>query len=200
MTTQQEKLFLIIWKANSATPGLIETIKYKESELAVHNKDEVLGPFREYVELIPGSNLDRLMYNAGDITEDDPLFDVNIGACTWNWETNDLNLVYKPELNWDDIRAQRNVMLAAGDNMFNFDTPDPLKTDWVEHRALLRDLINREQAAGRTPKTVFWLCPLEMEFLMILNRNVFGTLKENTVHLLNHLLNQLENNNAICCL
>lgn len=156
MTTQQEKLFLIIWKANSATPGLIETIKYKESELAVHNKDEVLGPFREYVELIPGSNLDRLMYNAGDITEDDPLFDVNIGACTWNWETNDLNLVYKPELNWDDIRAQRNVMLAAGDNMFNFDTPDPLKTDWVEHRALLRDLINREQAAGRTPKTVFW--------------------------------------------
>ena len=47
-------------------------------------------------------------------------------------------------------------MLASSDNMFNIDTPDPLKSDWIEYRALLRDIVDREQTAGRTPTTVFW--------------------------------------------
>ena len=155
MTT--EKQYLIIWKADSARPGAIESFRFKESELAdSHNRDEVLGPFREYVEIPAGSILEKLFVNMGDVRQGDDLFDVLVGECTWNWATSELNLVYRPEPNWDDIRAQRNMILASSDNMFNFDTPDPLKTDWLEHRALLRELIDREQAAGRTPATVFW--------------------------------------------
>ena len=154
MTTETQ--YLMVWKADSARPGHIENLRYKQSELPVHNREEVLGPFREFLEIQPGSNLEKLWINGGDIRQGHPLWDVLPGACTWNWETNDLNLVYRPEPNWDDVRMQRNSMLASSDNMFNEDTPDPLKSDWVEHRALLRDLINREQAAGRTPGTVFW--------------------------------------------
>jgi len=97
-----------------------------------------------------------LWLNGGSIQQGHRLWDVIRDACTWNWETNELNLVYRPLPNWDDIRMQRNTLLAASDNMFNEDTPDPLKTEWLEHRARLRDLINREQTAGRTPSTVFW--------------------------------------------
>lgn len=154
MTT--EKIYLMVWKADSSMPGFIEPLRYKESELPDHNRSEVLGPFREFLEIPAGSNLEKLWINAGDIRQGDPLWDVLRDACTWNWETNELNLVYRPEPNWDDVRMQRNMMLQASDNMFNEDTPDPLKSEWIEYRALLRDLVNREQAAGRTPSTVFW--------------------------------------------
>lgn len=156
MTTEIEKIFLVIWTADSETPGLIGGGRFKEHELAVHNKDEVLGPYREYVEAVPGTNLYVLYVTPHLLNPDHELWDTDIGACTYNWETGDLNLVYKPDPVWDDIRHARNNMLAASDNMFNVDTPDPLKSDWVAHRALLREMITREQAAGRTPKTVFW--------------------------------------------
>lgn len=154
MTT--EKQYLIVWTADSTQPGYIEPRRLKESELPDHNRAEVLGPFREFLEIQSGSTLEQLFLNPGSITQGHPLWDVLVGSCTWNWETNELNLVYRPQPNWDDVRMQRNTLLASSDNMFNEDTPDPLKSEWLEHRALLRELINREQAAGRTPSTVFW--------------------------------------------
>jgi len=154
MTT--EKQYLMVWKADSSQPGHIENFRFKESELPDHNRDEVLGPFRDYVEILPGSTTEQLFINAGNLRQGDPLFDVLVGECTWNWDTNDLNLVYRPAPNWDDVRAARNIMLASSDNMFNIDTPDPLKSDWIEYRALLRNIVDREQTAGRTPATVFW--------------------------------------------
>lgn len=156
MTTVIEKTFLMIWKSDSSRPGYVEGAKYKEHELATDNKDEVLGPEREYVEVISGTHLYTLFVSPHELTPDHELWNVDIGACTYNWETQDLNLVYKPDQVWDDIRLLRNQMLISSDNMFNVDTPDPLKSDWVAHRALLREMIDREQAAGRTPATVFW--------------------------------------------
>ena len=156
MTTEIEKVFLIIWKEDSPNPGFVENLRFRESELAIHNKLEVLGPYRDYVEAVPGTNLHTLYIDASALTPDHELWDVNLAACTYNWSTGEVNLVYKPENVWDDVRLARNRMLAASDNMFNVDTPDPLKTDWIEYRALLREMISREQAAGRTPSTVFW--------------------------------------------
>jgi hypothetical protein len=89
-------------------------------------------------------------------TAEDDLTNINIDASWWNWDTLDVDVVRFGAKTWDDIRMARNALLASGDNMFNEDTPDPLKSEWVEHRALLRDLITREQAAGRTPDTVKW--------------------------------------------
>lgn len=156
MTTEIEKVFLIVWKADSSNPGFIENLRYREHELATHNKDEVLGPERDYVEVVPGTNFYTLYIDASALTPDHDLWEVDIRACTYNWATGDLNLVYKPDPVWDDVRLARNAMLAASDNMFNVDTPDPLKSEWIAYRALLREMISREQAAGRTPKTVFW--------------------------------------------
>lgn len=156
MTTEIERMFLIVWTADSSNPGFVENLRFREPELAVHNKAEVLGPYRDYVEAIPGSNLHTLYFDAASLNPDHDLWNVNLSACTYNWDTGDLNLVYKPENVWDDVRFARNNMLAASDNMFNVDTPDPLKSEWIAYRALLREMITREQAAGRTPGTVFW--------------------------------------------
>lgn len=156
MTTEIEKVFLVVWKEDSSNPGLIENLRYRESELAIHNKLEVLGEHRDYVEAVPGSALYLLYIDASTLTPDHELWDINLEQCTYNWSTGELNLVYKPDNVWDDIRLARNGMLSASDNMFNIDTPDPLKSDWIAYRALLREMISREQAAGRTPSTVFW--------------------------------------------
>jgi len=153
-----EKIYKIVWKDDSPNAGLIEPLTYKESELPDHNRDEVLGPHREFVEVVPGSVFYRLMIDSSDIDHatDADLLNVDLGMTTYNWETQELNLVFYPPRVWDDIRSARNNMLKASDNMFNFDTPDPLKTEWITYRQLLRDMIAREIAAGRTPETVFW--------------------------------------------
>lgn len=156
MTTEYEKTFFMVWTADSPNPGHIEGARFKESELATHNREEVLGPNRDYVEAVPGTDFHTVFVEPDAINMDHPLWDLNIRECTYNWTTGDLNLVFRPEALWDDIRLARNNMLAASDNMFNVDTPDPLKSDWVAHRALLREMISREVAAGRTPSTVFW--------------------------------------------
>lgn len=148
-----EKLYKIIWK----TTGFIEGVTFRESELPDHNRDEVLGPDREYVEAVPGTPLYKLYVDVtSEVNTDIRLTDVDLNSTTYNWETNELNIVYFPDLVWDDIRAARNTMLAGCDNMFNEDTPDPLKSEWIEHRQLLRDMITREQAANRSPSTVKW--------------------------------------------
>lgn len=156
MTTEINKIFLVIHTETSETPGLILGNKFLESELAVHNKLEVLGPDRDYVEAVPGTNLHTLYVIPETLTPDHDLWDLNLSQCRYNWSTNDVDLVYRVENVWDDIRLARNNMLASSDNMFNIDTPDPLKSDWVTYRALLREMISREIAAGRTPGTVFW--------------------------------------------
>lgn len=150
-----ETIYKMIWKNDSPNPGFIESLSFKESELPDHNREEVLGPFREYVVAPPDSQLYKLFVTNNN-SPDPALTNIIISDCRWNWETNDVDIVYLPDLEWDDIRLARNRMLAASDNHFNEDTPDPLKSEWVEHRALLRDLITREKAAGRTPGTVFW--------------------------------------------
>lgn len=152
----QENVYVVIWKENSPNPGQIEGARYKESQLPDHNRDEVLGPHREFVQAIPGTPLYSLFVEPSSITADSELWNVDIASCRWNWDNSQLNLVYFPPTGWDDIRMGRNNMLAASDNMFNEDTPDPLKSEWVEYRALLRGMIVREQAAGRTPDTVKW--------------------------------------------
>jgi hypothetical protein len=153
-----EKIYRIVWKANSANPGRIESNNYKELELPDHNRDEVLGPDREFVEVVPGSTFYRTFIDSADVSHinDTDLLDLDLAACTYNWETNDINMVYKPPMVWDDVRSARNNMLKGSDNMFNVDTPDPLKSEWIEYRQLLRNLITREIAAGRTPDTVHW--------------------------------------------
>jgi hypothetical protein len=152
----QENVYVVIWKEDSPNPGHIEGTRYNESQLPVHNKDEVLGPHREFVQTIPGTSLHSLFVDPSSVTADSELWNVDLASCTWNWASNQLNLVYFPPTGWDDVRMARNNMLAASDNMFNEDTPDPLKSEWVEYRALLRGMIVREQAAGRTPDTVKW--------------------------------------------
>ena len=156
MTTEIDKIFLVIHKDSSNTPGQILGGRYKESELAIENKLEVIGTDCDYVEAVPGTNLHTLYVIPETLNPDHELWDLNLAACTYNWSTNDVNLVFRVEGAWDDIRLARNNMLASSDNMFNVDTPDPLKSDWVAYRALLREMISREIAAGRTPGTVFW--------------------------------------------
>ena len=149
-----EKVYLIIWKEDSPNPGFIEHVKFKESELCDHNKEEVLGPYREYVEAIPGSKLWHLFIDASEVDSEHELF--NYRASHWDWSLQDVVINEIPPITWDDVRFARNQMLAASDNMFNIDTPDEIKQQWIDHRKLLRELIDREQAAGRTPDTVFW--------------------------------------------
>lgn len=149
-----EKIYRIVWK----TTGFIEGHTYKESELAIENKDEVLGPDRDYVEVVPGTLFHTLYIDQSNVNHatDIDILNVDLVSTTYNWETGELNVVYFPDRNWDDIRATRNEMLKASDAFFNVDTPDPLKTEWIEYRQLLRDIVTRETAAGRTPSTVKW--------------------------------------------
>lgn len=149
-----EKLYKIIWKASSANPGYIENLTFKESELPDHNRAEVLGPDREYVEAVPGSKLHFFTIDSSALTADHEFF--NKVPSHWDWEVNDLIINDIPPLTWDDVRLMRNSMLSSCDNTFNIDTPDSIKQQWIDHRALLRDLPDRELAAGRTPDTVFW--------------------------------------------
>jgi hypothetical protein len=151
-----EKIYRIVWTQDSPQPGVIEQINYTESELCIHNKEEVLGPYRDYVEVVPGTPFYILYIDSSDIESHPTLMNMDLAACKYNWETNDIDLVYIPPMVWDDIRLVRNEMLKGCDNMFNSDTPNPLKSEWVEYRQLLRNLIAREIAAGRTPDTVFW--------------------------------------------
>jgi hypothetical protein len=153
-----EKIYKMIWKEDSPNPGYIEQHIYKEGELPDHNSDEVLGPYREFVEITPGSEIYKLFLANHTIDPDTEshLIDVDLSATRYNWSTHELNLVYIPELSWDDVRFARNNMLKSSDTMFNIDTPEPLKTEWIEHRQLLRDLITREKAKGNTPSTVDW--------------------------------------------
>lgn len=152
--TDSEKVFLIIWKKDSPNPGLIEHIIFKESELCDHNKEEVLGPYRDYVEAVPGSRLWHMFVDSSELNQDHELW--NHSALHWDWEKMDVEIEPYPEMTWDDIKFQRNQMLASSDSMFNFDTPEPLKQQWIDHRELLRNMIDREKEAGRTPDTVFW--------------------------------------------
>ena len=153
-----EKIYRMIWKADSPNPGMIEQCNYKESELPDHNRDEVLGPYRDFVELVPGSDIYKLFMAVHTIDSDNDthLIDVDLVKTRYNWTTGGLDIVYMPEMTWDDVRMARNNMLFASDHMFNFDTPEPLKTEWVEYRQLLRDLPARELAKGNTPSTVYW--------------------------------------------
>ena len=153
-----EKIYKIVWLADGPNAGLIEPLVYKESELPDHNRDEVLGPHREFVEVVPGSLFYRLLVDSSDIDHatETELLNVDLSMVTYNWETQEIDLVYFPSREWDDVRAARNDALKGSDNMFNVDTPNPLKSEWVTYRQLLRDMISREQAAGRTPSTVFW--------------------------------------------
>lgn len=154
-----EKVYLLVWKADSTHPGLIEHRVFKESEIPdEHNIDEVVGDYREFVEAVPGTLFYRLYVDRQVIDNPETPYETlkSITSSKYNWETGSLDLTFLPPRTWDDIRFERNNMLAASDNMFNEDTPDPLKSEWVEFRALLRDLIDREKAAGRTPDTVKW--------------------------------------------
>ena len=152
--TITERMFKMIWKAASQYPGQIEHTVYTQSQLPDHNMDEVLGPDREFVEAIPGSKLWHLCVDRSAIDPSHELWSA-IPVC-WNWETNDVDHAFPPPITWDDIRLQRNNFLASSDAMFNIDTPEPLKQQWVDQRQLLRDLPARELTAGRTPETVFW--------------------------------------------
>lgn len=152
--TVPTRYFKKVWKATSNTPGYIENVLFTEPQLPIHNRDEVLGPDREFVEILPNSNFWTMTFNQDIIDKDHELWDSIISH--WDWELNDVVIEKLPPLTWDDIRLRRNAMLAGTDNQFNIDTPDPLKTLWIEHRQLLRDLPEREIAANRTPDTVFW--------------------------------------------
>jgi predicted O-linked N-acetylglucosamine transferase (SPINDLY family) len=50
-----EKIYKMVWLDDSPNAGLIEPTLYKESDLPDHNRDDVLGPHREFVEVVPGT-------------------------------------------------------------------------------------------------------------------------------------------------
>ena len=154
IATTTEPMFKMIWKAGSQYPGQIEHTVYTQSQLPVHNMDEVLGPDRVFVEATPGSNLWHLCVDGSLVDPSHTLW--NATPVCWNWEINDIEYAFPLPITWDDIRFQRNNFLASSDAMFNIDTVEPLKQQWIDHRQLLRDLPERELAAGRTPETVFW--------------------------------------------
>lgn len=149
-----EKFYKMVWKSTSDRPGYIESTIYTEAQLPVHNRDQVLGPDREFVEILPGTNFWTILFDQDNIDKDHELWDYRISH--WDWDLNEVVIETYPPLTWDDIRLRRNTMLSVTDNQFNIDTPEPLKTQWIEHRQLLRDLPDRELAANRTPDTVFW--------------------------------------------
>jgi hypothetical protein len=151
---ENEQLYKIIWFADSPNPGYIEPVTFKKSELPVHNRAEVLGMYRDYVEVLPGSNLWHLCVDGSLVDQTHELWDMKVIG--WDWDKQEVIVEPLPPITWDDIKLRRNGMLAISDTMFNFDTPDPLKTQWMEYRQLLRDLPARESAAGNTPTTVFW--------------------------------------------
>lgn len=154
-----EKAYLLIWKDNSNNPGYIEHRVFAEDHIPEdHNFDEVVGDYRDFVEAVPGTLLYRLYVNSQVMDDPETPYETvkSITSSKYNWNTNELDLTFLPSRTWDDIRHERNLMLQASDFMFNEDTPDPLKTEWIEFRASLRDLITIEQAAGRTPDTVKW--------------------------------------------
>jgi Phage tail assembly chaperone protein len=151
-----EKYYKMVWKATSANPGMIEGTLYTEDQIPdSSNINEVLGPDREFVEVKPGTNFYQLFISHNDPVNPD-LLNVDVGSARYNWEIEDVTFSYYPEPTWEQVIVQRNQMLSASDTMFNFDTPDPLKTEWLEYRQLLRDLPEREKAKGNTPATVYW--------------------------------------------
>lgn len=149
-----EPVYKMIWKDGSQNAGYIEHAVYKQSQLPEHNREEVLGPDREFVEAPIDSPLYLICVDNSLVTKEHPLWEHR--AVRWDWQNNELITETPPPLTWDDIRMTRNIMLASSDNMFNIDTPDPLKQQWIDNRQLLRELPEREQAADRTPNTVFW--------------------------------------------
>jgi hypothetical protein len=154
-----EKLYKLVWMKDSPNPGFIEPQTYRESEIPEdHNFHEVVGPHRNYVEAIPGTDFYILFVDSNilDPETHENLMNVDKDLTRYNWDTGSLDIVYFPDRVWDDIRAVRNIMLSSCDNMFNEDTPDPLKSEWIEYRQMLRNMISREQAAERTPDTVKW--------------------------------------------
>ena len=152
-----ENKYMMIWNASSTVPGFVEPHVYAEADRPGPDiEDQITGPLREFVLAVPGTWLYKIFVDPSTFETGDRDVDLDIANSHYDWETGDVVPVYYPERTWDDIRQARNNMLAGSDNFFNEDTPEPLKTEWVEHRQLLRDLITREQAAGRTPRTVKW--------------------------------------------
>lgn len=152
VTTQA--FYKMVWKDTSDRPGYIEDTIYTEEQLPVHNRDQVLGPDREFVEILPNTAFWTMTFDTGSIDKDHELWNTSITG--WDWTTNDVVIEPYPPLTWDDVRLRRNTMLASCDNQFNIDTPEPMKSKWLEHRQLLRELPERELAAKRTPDTIFW--------------------------------------------
>lgn len=153
-----EKAYLLIWKDNSNNPGYIEHRVFAEEHLPDHNYDEVVGEYRDFVEAVPGTLLYRLYVDRQVMDNPETPYETlkSITISKYNWTTGDLDLTFLPPRTWDDIRFERNQMLLASDFMFNEDTPDPLKSEWLAYRAALRELVTTEQEAGRDPETVKW--------------------------------------------
>lgn len=156
----EDKIFLMVWKADSPNPGLIEHILFKEENLPDHNREEVLGPHREYISPEVGSKFYKMYISTPGKDEDSDWWaerlKIDSSTVFYDWELGDITYTMLPDRNWDDVRMARNQMLLSSDNMFNEDTSNPLKSEWVEYRALLRNMIDREKAAGRTAETVKW--------------------------------------------
>jgi len=152
-----ENKYIMIWTADSAVPGFVESHVYSEKEHPGPDiEDQVTGPTRQFVLAVPGTWLYKLFADPSTFETGDRNIDIDMSKCHYDWATGDVVPVYYADRSWDDVRNQRNSMLSGSDNFFNEDTPNPLKAEWIEHRQLLRNLIPREQAAGRTPMTVKW--------------------------------------------
>jgi len=165
ITSQTQKVFLLIWAADSPNPGYIDHGVFLESHIPQdHNYEEVVGPHRVYVEVDRGSDAWKVFVDPGSIDptnnpSDWALTHLDIPMSRYDWATEKFVFVQTPAPTWDDVKNARNAMLSGSDSFFNIDTPEPLRSEWLFYREQLRQLVDNEKANGRTPGTVHWPLP-----------------------------------------
>jgi hypothetical protein len=159
----QQKVYKLIWSADSPNPGYIDHGLYIEDHIPEdHNYDEVIGPHREFVEILPGTDDWKVWVDPGAIdifNGDAHLIHLDINASHYDWSQKKFVYIQMPGPTWDDVKKARNSLLTSSDNMFNFDTPEPLRSEWLFYRECLRQLIENEKANGREAATVHMPVP-----------------------------------------
>jgi hypothetical protein len=165
IASSTEKVYLLIWAADSPNPGYIDHGVFLESHVPEdHNYDEVVGPHRVFVEVDRGSDAWKVFVDPGSIDpnsnpSDWALTHLDIPMSRYDWATEKFVFVQTPAPTWDDVKNARNAMLSGSDSFFNIDTPEPLRSEWLFYREQLRQLVDNEKANGRTPGTVHWPLP-----------------------------------------
>jgi hypothetical protein len=158
-------VWLLIWAEDSPNPGYIDHGVYLDHHIpGEHNYDEVVGVHRTFVEVDKGSEAWKVFVDPGSMdlspgSADWALTHLDMGKCYYDWATEKFVWTQVPPPSWDDVKTARDTQLQGSDSAFNFDTPEPLRSEWMFYREQLRQLIPNEKANGRTPGTVHYPIP-----------------------------------------